>query len=100
MPRNALGCAFWKHAPEAKPTRTTADGPSNILMIQNLRDPSTPYVGALQMRKALGKRARLVTVGSGGHGVYLSNGNACGDHKVTTFLRKGSRPKKDAYCAG
>ncbi|MEW1691212.1 alpha/beta hydrolase [Streptomyces sp. NPDC091263] len=100
MPRNALGCAFWKHAPEAKPTRITADGLSNILMIQNLRDPSTPYFGALQMRKALGKRARLVTVGSGGHGVYLSNGNACGDHKVTTFLRKGSRPKKDAYCAG
>ncbi|PJJ03035.1 TAP-like protein [Streptomyces sp. 2333.5] len=68
-------------------------------MIQNLRDPYTPYAGALKMRQALGGRARLVTVGHGGHGSYLGNGNACGDRAVTAFLTTGRRPQQDAYCA-
>ncbi|MGW2628806.1 alpha/beta hydrolase [Streptomyces chattanoogensis] len=99
MPVNVTPCAFWKDAPAEKPTRITAEGPSNILMIQNLRDPSTPYFGALKMRKALGDRARLITVDRGGHGVYLGNGNACGDRTVTAFLLAGKRPERDAYCA-
>ncbi|MEV0371703.1 alpha/beta hydrolase [Streptomyces sp. NPDC050636] len=99
MPANLTPCTFWKDAPVEKPTRITPEGPSNILMIQNLRDPYTPYFGALKMRKALGDRARLVTVGRGGHGVYLGNGNACGDRKVTEFLSAGKRPERDAYCA-
>ncbi|MFD3522614.1 alpha/beta hydrolase [Streptomyces sp. NPDC058653] len=98
MPRNVLPCAFWKNGPTEKPTRITDRGPSNILMIQSLRDPSTPYFGALKMREALGDRARLVTVDQGGHGMYLANGNACGDSKVTTFLKTGERPEKDVYC--
>ncbi|MBZ4320591.1 alpha/beta hydrolase [Streptomyces huiliensis] len=92
-------CAFWKWAPAEKPTRVTSDGPSNILMIQNLRDPATPYFGALKMREALGQRARMVTVDKGGHGVYLGEGNACGDRKVTDFLLTGERPGEDVVCA-
>ncbi|MFE2493947.1 alpha/beta hydrolase [Streptomyces scopuliridis] len=99
MPVNAFACSFWKDAPAEKPTRITPKGPSNILMIQNLRDPSTPYSGALKMREALGARARLVTVDHGGHGVYLDNGNACGDRTVTEFLTSGRRPARDTYCA-
>ncbi|WP_407288794.1 alpha/beta hydrolase [Streptomyces sp. BP-8] len=98
MPANVSPCAFWKDAPAEQPTRITAEGPSNILMIQNLRDPSTPYFGALKMRRALGDRARLVTVDHGGHGVYLGNGNACGDRKVTAFLSTGQRPERDVNC--
>ncbi|WTK83141.1 alpha/beta hydrolase [Streptomyces sp. NBC_01511] len=64
-----------------------------------VRDPSTPYFGALKMREALGDRARLVTVDRGGHGMYLANGNACGDSKVTAFLKTGERPERDVYCA-
>ncbi|MBH1935905.1 alpha/beta fold hydrolase [Streptomyces sp. AV19] len=100
MPVGPFPCAFWKNAPADEPARVTADGPSNILMIQNLRDPSTPYFGALKMREALGQRARLVTVDRGGHGVYLGNGNACGDAAVTGYLVTGKRPAADAYCAG
>ncbi|MEU6083444.1 alpha/beta hydrolase [Streptomyces sp. NPDC047108] len=100
MPRNALLCAFWKDRPATKPTKITGDGPKNVLMIQNRSDPSTPYFGALKMRKALGDRARLVTVEAGGHGVYLNNGNACGDRRVTEFLTKGSRPTRDVRCPG
>ena len=67
-------------------------------MIQNRRDPATPYVGALRMRRAFGDRARLVTVERGGHGVYLGTGNACGDRAVTAFLTTGERPARDVTC--
>lgn len=99
MPVNVTPCAFWKNAPAQKPTRITAEGPSNILMLQNRRDPATPYSGALKMRQALGDRARLVTLDHGGHEAYLGNGTACGDRAVTAFLTTGRRPERDAYCA-
>lgn len=51
------------------------------------------------MREAFGDRARLVTVDHGGHGVYLGNGNACGDRAVTEFLTTGHRPSRDTFCA-
>ncbi|WP_171164159.1 alpha/beta hydrolase [Streptomyces sp. I05A-00742] len=98
MPVGVFPCAFWKSAPADEPARITSDGPSNILMIQNRRDPSTPYFGGLKMREALGQRARLISVDRGGHGVYLGNGNACGDRKVTDFLVTGQRPGEDVAC--
>ncbi|MCY0929361.1 alpha/beta hydrolase [Streptomyces sp. H27-H1] len=99
MPANITPCAFWKDAPAERPTRITGQGPSNILMVQNLRDPATPYAGSLKMRAALGARARLLTVDHGGHGVYLGNGNACADRTVTEYLRTGRRPLRDSSCA-
>jgi pimeloyl-ACP methyl ester carboxylesterase len=98
MPVNIAPCSFWP-APAEPPVRVTSHGPSNVLLTQNLRDPSTPYKGALEMRRAFGSRARMVTVDSGGHGVYLENGNACGDALVTRFLATGKRPAHDAFCA-
>ncbi|MGW7578836.1 alpha/beta hydrolase [Streptomyces sp. NPDC054765] len=100
MPANVLPCTFWKDEPAERPTRITADGPSDILMVQNRRDPATPYSGALKMRAALGGRARLVTLEHGGHGAYLGNGTACGDRTVTAFLTTGRRPRQDTYCVG
>lgn len=67
-------------------------------MVQNLRDPSTPYTASLKMREALGSRARLLTVDHGGHGVYLGNGNACSDRTVTAYLTTGERPLRDSVC--
>ncbi|MGW1772141.1 alpha/beta hydrolase [Streptomyces sp. NPDC002104] len=98
MPANITPCAFWKDAPAERPTRITGRGPSTILMVQNLRDPATPYAGSLKMREALGARARLLTVDHGGHGVYLGNGNACSDRTVTAYLTTGERPLRDAVC--
>jgi hypothetical protein len=69
-----------------------------VLLTQNLRDPSTPYSGARKMRQAFGDRARMVSVDSGGHEVYLAHGNACGDRLVTEFLVTGHRPDRDAFC--
>lgn len=99
MPVNIMPCSFWKDTPADEPTRITDEGPSNILMLQNRRDPATPYAGALKMREALGDRARLVTVDSGGHGSYLTHGNPCGDRAVTAFLTTGERPGTDGHCA-
>lgn len=99
MPANITPCGFWQ-APAEPPTRITADGPSNILMVQNRRDPYTPYFGALKMRRALGERARLLTLEHGGHGAYLANGPACGDRTVTAFLTTGRRPQTDSHCGG
>ncbi|WP_406861697.1 alpha/beta hydrolase [Streptomyces sp. HUAS MG47] len=99
MPANITPCTFWKTPASAEePTRLTSDGPSDILMIQNRRDPATPHSSGLKMRAALGDRARLVTVERGGHGVYLGNGNACGDATVTRFLLTGERPERDTTC--
>jgi pimeloyl-ACP methyl ester carboxylesterase len=97
MPVNIGPCGFWP-APEEPPVRVTSHGPSNILLAQNLRDPATPYKGALRMRQALGDRARMVSVDSGGHDVYLANGNACGDAVVSRFLATGERPAHDVLC--
>ncbi|MFE6066102.1 alpha/beta hydrolase [Streptomyces sp. NPDC056525] len=98
MTVNVTPCAYWKGGAVEKPVRITDRGPSNILMIQNLRDPSTPYSKGMAMRRALGDRARLVSVDHGGHGVYLGNGNACGDRAVTRFLTEGVRPDGDVLC--
>ncbi|GGP60036.1 alpha/beta hydrolase [Streptomyces abikoensis] len=98
MPVGVMPCAFWKTEPVEKPGRITSRGRSNILMLQNLRDPATPHSGALKMRSALGERARMVSVDSGGHGSYLRNGNACGDRLVSAFLTSGTRPAKDVVC--
>ncbi|QKW06674.1 alpha/beta fold hydrolase [Streptomyces sp. NA04227] len=98
LPVNVTPCAFWKDRPTEEPTRITSEGPFNILMIQGRRDPATPHFGALEMRRALGDRARMVTVEHGGHGLYLGDGNACGNEAVTTFLTTGRRPSEDVSC--
>jgi pimeloyl-ACP methyl ester carboxylesterase len=98
MPANLFPCSFWPASSAEPAIQITPRGPSNVLLIQNLRDPSTPHTGALQMRRALGDRARMVTVDSGGHGAYLANGNSCGDRTVTTFLSDGTRPDQDIVC--
>ncbi|SCE00098.1 TAP-like protein [Streptomyces sp. TverLS-915] len=98
MPVNITPCSYWKNEPAEPPARVTDEGPSNILMVQNLRDPATPYAGALRMRAALGRKARLVSVDSGGHGSYLGTGNACGDAAVTAFFVDGVRPDRDIEC--
>ncbi|WP_344525329.1 alpha/beta hydrolase [Streptomyces albiaxialis] len=98
MPRNAMPCAAWPYEPREAPVRVTGRGPSNILLIQNERDPASPLAGARRLRAALGDRARMVTVDATGHESYLANGNACGDRTVTRFLTTGKRPAGDVRC--
>ncbi len=98
MPRNAMLCAAWPFPPKEAPVRITDRGPSNILLVQNERDPATPLSGARKLRAALGDRAVMVVNDATGHDAYLANGTKCGDRLVSRFLATGERPEKDVYC--
>lgn len=94
---NITPCAYWPEPIEPQ-VRITDSGPSNVLLVQNLRDPATPLAGARQLRKALGDRAVMVTADQGGHGVYPGGKNRCANHAATTFLTTGELPARDYHC--
>lgn len=94
---NINPCAFWADPAEA-PLVIDDEGPRNVLVLQNLRDPGTPHRGGELARAAFGDRARLVSVDAGGHGVYVYGGNACAQNTATTFLLTGALPRTDVRC--
>ncbi|MFF2557119.1 alpha/beta hydrolase [Nocardia sp. NPDC058058] len=96
LPQNVSPCTFWPYPPADK-TVVDANGPANVLLVQNLRDVATPYSGALNLRNAYGDRARMITVDAGGHGAYPSP-NPCANAAVDHFLRDGTRPDRDLTC--
>lgn len=98
MGANLWPCAFWPD-PVEPPVRVTDRGPANILMVQTLRDPATPYAGALGMKRALGQRARMVTVDSGNHGAYDPVTPSCATREAHRFLATGVLPARDLFCA-
>jgi hypothetical protein len=95
---NIWPCAFWPAAPKEPQIRIGDRGPSNVLMVQNLRDPATPLTGARQLRQAFGNRARLITADQGGHGTYMFGTNSCANNAVTSYLTTGTRPAHDVAC--
>ncbi|MEU8638399.1 alpha/beta hydrolase [Amycolatopsis sp. NPDC048633] len=96
---NVWPCAFWPADPPEPPVRIGDRGPSDILMLQNLRDPATPLTGARRLRQAFGNRARMVTADQGGHGTYFFGANECANNAATRFLTTGVRPLRDKACA-
>ncbi|MFF7158541.1 alpha/beta fold hydrolase [Streptomyces sp. NPDC008139] len=92
-------CAFWPHTSYEQPVKIGDRGPSNILLVQNKRDPGTPLIGAKKLRWALGGRATMVTADEGGHGVYPFGRNTCANDAVTTYLVAGKLPAHDTTCA-
>ncbi|MFD5279243.1 alpha/beta hydrolase [Streptomyces rubrogriseus] len=92
-------CAFWPREGTEPPVRITGTGPSNVLMLQNERDPGTPLAGARELRRAFGGRATMVTADQGGHGVYPYGRNTCANDAATGFLTTGERPARDLACA-
>src|SRR5262249_52045322 len=58
---NIHPCAFWPVSPiePIVPIVSASRGPANILIMQNLRDPATPHLGAVRMHAALGQRSRM-----------------------------------------
>lgn len=96
---NIWPCAFWPGEPVEPPVTISGNGPANnILVLQNLRDPATPYWNGAEMRSAFGKRARLVTVEQGGHGAAYIGFNNCANDAATGYLIKGTFPSADEYC--
>ncbi|WP_254394687.1 alpha/beta hydrolase [Streptomyces sp. AC512_CC834] len=95
---NIWPCAFWPTEPLEPPVKITDRGPSNVLIVQNLRDPSTPLSGARALRAAFGERARMITADQGGHLAYLFLKNRCLNDATTHFLVTGERPRTDLAC--
>ncbi|AXB48335.1 hydrolase [Amycolatopsis albispora] len=95
---NVTPCAFWPSEPVEPPVEITGDGPPNVLILQNLRDPATPLAGAQKLRRAFGDRARMVTADQGGHLGYLYLDNRCLNDAGTNFLLTGQRPPRDLAC--
>ncbi|MGW2094817.1 alpha/beta hydrolase [Promicromonospora sukumoe] len=92
-------CAFWPDVRTEQPTTISDRGPSNVLMVQNERDPGAALAGAEETRQAFGRRATMVTVDGGGHGVYPWTTSTCAKDAVTTYLTTGERPARDLVCA-
>jgi pimeloyl-ACP methyl ester carboxylesterase len=99
-PANLWPCAFWPYRPVEPPVGVTDLGPRNVLILQNLRDPNTPWITGYGLRQALGRRAAMVSVNQGGHGVYLLTNATCANDLATTFLTHGTLPAHDQLCPG
>jgi len=96
---NIWPCAYWQNSAIEPLVQITSNGPSNILMLQNLRDPATPYAGALNTHAALGQRSRLVSVDEGGHAIVGFIPNTCANNAATNYLAFGVFPSHDISCA-
>ncbi|MEV0951168.1 alpha/beta hydrolase [Promicromonospora sp. NPDC050249] len=94
---NILPCAYWSE-PVEPPVRISDEGPRNVLILQNRRDPVTPLAGGQRLREKFGDRSRLVTVDGSGHGVYALGDNACALNIGTTYLVEGKMPRRDVAC--
>jgi len=100
FPANVWPCAFWRFRPVEPPVDVTGRGPRNVLVLQNLRDPATPWVTGFGLRRALDGRAAMVSVDQGGHGVYLFTDAPCANDIATAFLARGALPARDSVCPG
>ncbi|NJQ01858.1 alpha/beta hydrolase [Streptomyces zingiberis] len=95
---NITPCAFWPHTPAEPPVAINDEGPRNVLIVQNLRDPATPHAGGKMLRQKFADRSRLVSVDDTGHGVYVLGGNPCALDTTTRYLVDGEMPGKDVQC--
>ncbi|MGW3957994.1 alpha/beta hydrolase [Streptomyces sp. NPDC004752] len=95
---NILPCAFWRFGPSEPQIPINDEGPSNILIMQNRRDPVTPLRGGELFREKFPDRSRLVSVDGSGHGVYVFGRNACALNVGTEWLADGVMPEKDVTC--
>jgi pimeloyl-ACP methyl ester carboxylesterase len=93
-----MPCAFWAYPPSEPPVPIVDEGPQNVLVLQNRRDPVTPYAGGVLLREKFEKRSRLVSVDGSGHGAYVYGDSPCTDNLTTTYLVGGAMPAKDLSC--
>ncbi|MBP2479421.1 pimeloyl-ACP methyl ester carboxylesterase [Crossiella equi] len=95
---NVLPCAYWPFERTEPQVPVNDNGPRNVLVVQNLRDPATPIEGGRLMREKFAQRSKLVTVDGSGHGVYVFGENPCALNTTTTFLTGGGLPARDVSC--
>ncbi|WP_433330490.1 alpha/beta hydrolase [Spirillospora sp. CA-294931] len=91
-PANITPCAFWHRAPAEPVVTATARGPRNVLIIQPVRDPATPYASGLGLKRALGKRASMLTVDTNDHLVHAFGWSPCATAAADAYLLTGELP--------
>ncbi|APU13140.1 alpha/beta hydrolase [Actinoalloteichus fjordicus] len=94
---NITPCAYWQE-PLEPPVAVNDDGPTNVLIVQNQRDPVTPLRGGELLDEKFGDRSRLVNVDGSGHGVYVLGDNPCALNITTKYLVDGTMPQKNLTC--
>ncbi len=87
-------CQSWQKNRHPIPPETAA-GSKPILVIGNLHDPATPYVGAVNLAKSLGTGVLLSWDGEG----HTSYGQSdCIDQKVNAYLINATVPAPNTKC--
>ena len=97
-PANIVPCAFWPYEQAEPPVPVNTEGPTNVLVMQNRRDPATPLRGGELIDERFGDRSRLVSVDASGHGVYVIGDNPCALNTTTRYLVEGTLPQRDTTC--
>lgn len=97
---NIMPCGFWQKEPSEPPVAIDDDGPTNILVAQNQRDPVTPLRGGERIDEKFGDRSRLLSVDNNGHGAFVLGKNECANRVVTDFLVDAAMPEADSVCVG
>jgi pimeloyl-ACP methyl ester carboxylesterase len=88
-------CAGWPpHRTPLPPETARASAP--ILVVGNLHDPATPYAGAVNLTRTLG-RAVLLSWNGQGHTSYLQ-GSRCVDQAVNAYLIAAKLPPGNTTC--
>ena len=88
-------CSGWQKQRTPIPPETAASS-APILVVGNLHDPATPYAGAVNLTKELG-RASLLSWNGEGHTSYLE-GSRCVDRAVNAYLINKTLPTPNTTC--
>jgi pimeloyl-ACP methyl ester carboxylesterase len=91
-----FSCQQWQPERTVPPHPTATSASQTILVIGNLHDPATPYQGAKDLTKTLGK-AELLSWDGEGHTSYLQ-GSSCIDGDVNSYLISAKLPPRNTTC--
>lgn len=89
-------CAFWPLPVFAQPHAPVVTGLPKVVVVGTTGDPATPYVGGVNLARALG--ATMVTYEGVQHGVF-GQGKDCIDGPVTRYLIDLTPPAEGIRCS-
>ncbi|WP_375475623.1 alpha/beta hydrolase [uncultured Jatrophihabitans sp.] len=91
-----FSCQAWQPKRSVPPRPTAPTASRTILVLGNLHDPATPYQGAIDLARVLGK-ARLLSWNGAGHTSY-EQGSSCVDDYVNAYLLSHTLPPAGKVC--
>lgn len=90
-----LECTYWPVRPASAPAPIANHSKSAILVIGSTGDPATPYAGAQNVAKELGRAVLLTRTGSG-HTAYLFS--SCIRNWTDSYITTQALPPKGTVC--